>query len=249
MSEYINELSSKFIEIKNMGWIKAHRTGDTAIGKTFEDLLGKEEDNKSLPDYKDIEIKSQDKETSSMLSLFSLSPKPACINTKLRESYGVADEENPELKILNTTISATAFNTHRGGFDFKLEIDEENKKLYIVIKNHNTNEIVSKEPYWDFSVLQDSLNKKLKYIAYVSADKKIENGETFFKYSELFLITGLSLENFLKGISDGKIKADIRIGVNRTKGRKNYGTTHDHGTGFRIIFSDLKEYADIKRIN
>ena len=32
-------LKNEFIRIKNMGYVKAGRTGTTGIGKTFEDLL------------------------------------------------------------------------------------------------------------------------------------------------------------------------------------------------------------------
>lgn len=246
MTKYLDELKNKVEEIKKMGWVEAHRTGDTAIGKTFEDLLGKNEDNKSLPDYKDIEIKAQDKDTSSMLSLFTLSPKPSKINTKLRETYGVPCEENDKVKRLNTTISATTYNTHRGGYDFKLNVDEEKKRITIIIKEHETNKVVSTEAFWDFEDIKNSLEKKLKYIAYVNADKKIESGKVYFNYNQLYLITGLSMDNFIRAIKDGAIKADVRIGV-YASGEK-LGKTHDHGTGFRIQFKDLKKYADIYEI-
>ena len=45
MNENYEELKELFNKIKRKGWIKAHRTGNTGIGKTFEDLLDKKEDN------------------------------------------------------------------------------------------------------------------------------------------------------------------------------------------------------------
>ena len=41
MNENYEELKELFNKIKRKGWIKAHRTGNTGIGKTFEDLLDK----------------------------------------------------------------------------------------------------------------------------------------------------------------------------------------------------------------
>ena len=39
------ELVIKFQEIKERGWIETKRHGDQCLGNTFEDLIGKEEDN------------------------------------------------------------------------------------------------------------------------------------------------------------------------------------------------------------
>lgn len=48
----IIELNKKLFKIKREGWHKSVRKGPTGIGKTLETLLDKEEDRKSLPDYK-----------------------------------------------------------------------------------------------------------------------------------------------------------------------------------------------------
>ena len=41
----IKNLYQKFESIQKMGWVKSYRKGDTGIGKTFEELLGKTEEN------------------------------------------------------------------------------------------------------------------------------------------------------------------------------------------------------------
>ena len=46
-----DEVVKKLREIKEMGYIKTHRAGDTGIGKTLEDLLGIKENN--IPDAKE----------------------------------------------------------------------------------------------------------------------------------------------------------------------------------------------------
>lgn len=81
------ELKKKFIEIRNMGWVTATRSGNTAIGKTFEDLLGKIEDNLAEPDFGDIEIKSQRELSKSFVTLFTKAPSyPKSANTYLRKN-------------------------------------------------------------------------------------------------------------------------------------------------------------------
>lgn len=41
----LDEFIARFKQIKNMGWVKTHRNGQTGIGKTLEDLLEIEENN------------------------------------------------------------------------------------------------------------------------------------------------------------------------------------------------------------
>jgi len=61
--------------IKEMGYVKTHRTGNTGIGKTLEDLLGITENNVPGPNAAMVELKSVRKNVSSMLTLFTKSPR------------------------------------------------------------------------------------------------------------------------------------------------------------------------------
>ena len=68
------EIKRKLKEVKEMGYIKTHRAGNTGIGKTLEDLLGIEENNIPGPNATMIELKSARKNAMSMLTLFTKSP-------------------------------------------------------------------------------------------------------------------------------------------------------------------------------
>ena len=57
--------------LKEKGFVKTHRAGDTGIGKTLEDLLGIEENNIPGPDGEDTELKAARKNSPSMLTLFT----------------------------------------------------------------------------------------------------------------------------------------------------------------------------------
>lgn len=243
MSKYYKELKEKFQEIKDAGWHKATRDNDTGIGKTFEDLLDKNEDNISAPDYEDIEVKSQRALTSSMLTLFTKSPTyPRGINSFLREEYGNYSEKYVGKKILFTTISAKKFNTHVSGHDFKIKVDRDNKRLVLQIRKNDSKAMVFENAYWSFDVLAKTLEKKLKHIAYVTADVDVRDGINYFNYRKIQFINDFTFENFLIALENGDLFIDIRIGVYGS-GKKE-GKTHDYGTGFRIQPTKLLEYAN-----
>lgn len=41
----LDDFIREYKKIQSMGWIRTHRSGNTGIGKTLEDLLGIEENN------------------------------------------------------------------------------------------------------------------------------------------------------------------------------------------------------------
>ncbi|MBT9145461.1 MAG: hypothetical protein DDT42_01332 [candidate division WS2 bacterium] len=54
------ELINKLKSIKEMGYVKTRRAGNTGIGKTIEDLLGINENNVPGPNAAMIELKWND---------------------------------------------------------------------------------------------------------------------------------------------------------------------------------------------
>ena len=240
------ELVTKFNEIRSKGWIETHRHGDQCLGNTFEDLIGVEENNKHEADFKGIELKAHRNITSSMVSLFSKAPTPRGVNTYLRETYGVIEPESGK-KVLNTTL-CHKFNTHRGGHCFKVKVDKESQKLWMVVKKMATDEILEdkttgKQINWNFSVLTKALSKKLKKIAIVYGDEKVENGKRYVRFTKMVILTGLNLEKMLAAIETGDLMIDIRIGVYASG--KNKGRTHDHGTAFRMKLEHLLKYGTV----
>ncbi len=68
------DLVEKLKNLKEIGYVQTHRSGNTGIGKTLEDLLEIEENNIPGPNAALIELKSARKNTLSMLTLFTKSP-------------------------------------------------------------------------------------------------------------------------------------------------------------------------------
>ena len=116
------ELVEGIKELKKRGFIKTHRSGNTGIGKTLEDLLGIKENNFPGPDGITTELKSARKNSKSMLTLFTKSPDPHGINSKLLKNFGYPGE-NGKLH-LHSTINALEFNTLKGKTGFKIEIKD-----------------------------------------------------------------------------------------------------------------------------
>lgn len=240
-NETIENFIQKFLKIKNKGWIKSHREHDTGIGKTFEDLMGISENNKENADFGNIEIKTQRKESNSKVTLFTKAPQPRGINKTIRDNYGIVKDSG--YKEIHTTFNSLDFNTFQDKFKFKLDIDEELKKINILVKDVKTNEIKN-IAFYDFNTLEGILKKKLTNVAYILSENKKEDKE-YFKFTELMLYANVSFDNFLKLLKEGKIVYDIRLGTYKTG--KNLGKFHDHGSAFRCNRQYLDDLYSIKK--
>jgi len=244
--EIINKFIEDFLKIKNEGFIESHRSHNTGIGKTFEDLIGVAENNSQMNDYMNlIEIKSQRKKAESYITLFTKSPtNPVNANKILKESYGYPDSKFPSVKILHTSIFYNEYNNCKGKYGFKLEL--ENDKLVLLIKDLNDLKIVSNEIYWNFKTLQEIVNTKCSIIAFISADTKKSGDKEFFHFTKCNLLFNFTFDKFLKAIKNNDIMFNIRIGSYKTGDK--IGFPHDHGSGFRIHKTNLNKYFDIKEI-
>lgn len=234
-----NELVKKLKEIKEMGWIKTHRTGPTGIGKTLEDLLGITENNVPGPNTHMVELKSARKSAKSMLTLFTKSPLPKKANSLLLQRFGYDARGNKKLD-LHTTVNALGYNKLRGQTGFKVEIgynrvelvskNKSKKGLLTFVKNRKGKAEDEKEMlgYWDKATLKKSFERKLPRLMYVKADSRGGGKDENFWFNEVWLLSGFNFKNFLKLLRSGDILVDIRIG------QYPDGRPHDHGTGFRV---------------
>lgn len=241
----LENLKKEFLAIKAKGFCSSTRSNNTGIGKTFEDLLGKREDNLSAPDFYDIEIKTQRDESTSYVTLFTKSPDyPQKANTYLRVAYGEKDENG--MPILHTSIFVNE-NFYKNLYHFSLVVDENERKIYIAIRE-NFSDKIEKKVYYSFDTIQKKLDTKIKKLAYIEAESKVSEGKEEFHYKKMTVYSSPSLSRFISLIKSGKIMVDIRIGVFRNLEKKNFGKTHDHGTGFRIKERDLPMLYEEKQV-
>ena len=87
-------------------------------------------------------------------------------------------------------------------------------------------------PYWGFDDLFHKAGTKLENCFYVRADVKIEGKgnkrKEYFLYNYVLKLSNFDQTKFINAIRDGKIYIDF-----------DARTGHNHGTKFRIRYSDI----------
>ncbi len=215
------------------GWVRSHRSNNTGIGKTFEDLVGIEENNNQGPDFEEFEIKSHRGEANSPITLFTLAPTfPKRANTILKDKYGDNYPDNPSLKRLHTSIFADRKNSYAEKYAFQLVNDSEKEVVKIAVYDLKTGNLLDDAVGYSYEKLKTKLFSKLNNLFYVSAERRFSNGVEEFKFTNATVYTNPSFERFLRILNEGRVQYDIRIGSYQSG--KKYGMPHDHGSGFRI---------------
>ena len=231
-----SELVIGLKKIKELGFVKTHRAGNTGIGKTLEDLLGIEENNFAGPDGVLTELKSARKSAKSMLTLFTKSPLPKSANSMLLQKYGYPSKKGNGNKELHTTVNAISFNTLKGKIGFKIGIKSD--KIEIIGQKKE-----SDVPYWDKETLKERFETKYHQLLYVKADSRGKGENEEFHFNEAYLLHGFDFDNFIKLLSEGTILVDIRMGQYQD------GRPHDHGTGFRVFPDKMDQcFSNRKRV-
>lgn len=232
----VEEFITKLGKIRDCGYLKSHRSGDTGIGKTLEDLLGIDENNISGPDFSVYELKSTRRQSTTMVTLFTKTPSPKGAIKELVDNFGyrhrkgssrtkqttlvaVKDESDSiplEEKELHVTVDANKPNS------VGLQLYFVGERLYF----KNDKGIVA---YYDRDTLEKAFEKKYHSLIYVIADCKKEGKQEMFWFNEAYRLDRFGFTTFTQLIKDGLLKVDIRVG--------HYpdGRVHDHGTAFRIL--------------
>lgn len=229
-SKVIDELTSKIKAIKNNGYVKNLKKGDTGVGYTLETLLGIDSNSSKLPDYKGIEIKAsrsnkekeKRKSQSGKQTLFTLIPNWGEVENRknLVSLYGY-DDLKRERRGLYCTIKVV-----ENSYGFTLYVNRKEEKISVM--KHNK-EVV----FYEFERLKESLETKHKESVFITAHAiKNEEKEEFFLYDSLIHCKNVSFESFLDIIEENLLGLDFAIHT------KN-GKTRDHGFLWRL---DNKKY-------
>ena len=223
----LDDFIREYRKIVSMGWIRTHRAGPTGIGKTLEDLLGITENNIDGPDFGEYELKSCRINSNSMLTMFTLAPKPRGANAALRQKYGyISTAYGNEEKVLHATLSGDRF-TDIAQTGHRLKFTCKDDGIYIESESGLEN------IYWSREALRKQFEKKYKNkFVYAKADSRGEGASEEFRFLNAWELSGFDYGSFSRLLEAGKIYIDLRIGQYHDGAK--LGKTHDHGTGFRI---------------
>lgn len=246
MFDEFEEFKKIFEKVKNKGWIKSLRKGDTGIGYTFETLIGKKEENLPISDYGAIEIKTTRKYSRKRIHLFSAVPDGDYLFPikRILDTLGYPDKEQPKYKVFQMGFNGKSFSNigyYKKGI---IKINYNQKKIdFVVLKSNGYN--IEINISWSFQLLYQRLYLKLKKLAYITAESKFKNGEEYFYYSSLRMYKLKNFTTFLKLIEIGDIEIRFSIGV--FKSGKREGQIHDRGTCFSISEKNIdKLFTEIK---
>lgn len=239
MIEDLISLREKFENIKAKGWIESLRKGTTGIGYTFETLIGKEEEQFPIPDYRTIEIKTRFRNSKENIGLFTAAPDGDYLfaTKKIYDTYGYPDSKNPNYKVFYARIN-NKWRYAGKNCKFKLFTDKTNKQIRINVMDKNYT-ITDPEVSWSFQLIKEKIELKLKYIAIVKADTYFNFNKQYFKYYNITFYMIKSYETFIKLLENGIINITFMIGVYRS-GKKE-GMMNNHGIRFDIAEEDLEK--------
>jgi hypothetical protein len=223
----LKDFKSKFIELKEKGFVPSKRKGTTGIGYTLESYLGIKENNLSRPDIEGAEIKAHRAKGKSLITLFTFNNKVWKMPPlEAIKKYGSVDENGR--KGLYCTMSLKP-----NGTGLFLEITE----TEIVIR-HKFGELIA---VWKLKNLAQSFVNKIPTLIFVSAHTEERAGKEYFHFYRAQLMKGVSADSLAHQFKEENILVDLRLHEKGTRAR-------NHGTGFRIyenklplLFKDIKD--------
>ena len=238
MTEEMIKLKSEFIRVSKKGYIKGIYNNLSSIGRTFEEELNLPENEFGVPDYYGIEIKTRRAYSKSAITLFNAVPDGGDLFEveRLKDTYGYPSSKDRRYKVLYIEAYGDRLNYAGVNFQYRLDVDRSNKKVYLCVYNRD-DELVERKVYWSFDYLRERLMVKLKYLAIVNAWTNEINGWNYFKYYKINFFKLKGFDKFIDLLEHGKIKVVFKIGIYLDE--KRYGKSYDHGCGFAISDNDI----------
>lgn len=257
MKIYTKEsLIEALLDIRSRGWIQTGRkNNDGGIGNTLEDLLEIEENNLPIPNAAEWELKTQKKNTTSLVSVFHMEPSPRAyrfVPSILLPKFGwrhqkAGDSYPADEKSFRQTINASRYSS-RG---FTIQLDRKERKVLVEFNPDKISgddhpewlqSVLGKElnpkPYWGFDDLYHKAGTKLHNCFFVQAESKRIDRKLYFHYQNIYILKKFDLNRFIDAIEAGAIYIDF-----------DARTGHNHGTKFRLrrnalidLYEEVLEY-------
>ena len=225
----LKEVKKRLSEIKSIGYVRTLRKGPTGIGYTLEELLGIKENNISLPDLGEIELKAQRENHIGMLTLFTFNRKAWKMNPlEAIRTYGSKDKNG------------------RLGLYYTMGIIPNSVGLFLSVEEISI-AVRSKDGVlvaeWKLEDIEERVNKKIRNVLLVKAKVEERDGVEYFLFNRARLLYGGVSASILKNqFENGRLLLDLRLHDQGTRAR-------NHGTGFRLYEKDLESfYKNIEEV-
>ncbi|GHT08397.1 hypothetical protein AGMMS49532_03340 [Endomicrobiia bacterium] len=216
----LEEFKTKFIKLKEEGYILSKRSGPTGIGYTLESSLGVLENNNAKPDIEGAELKAHRTKEKSLITLFTF-------NNKVWE-----------MPPLETIKKYGSLDTNgRKGLYYTMSLKPNSTGLFLEVTKaaisvrHISGEIVAS---WSLQNLADRFIQKIPSLIFVSAHTEERAGKEYFHFYRAQLMKGTSSELLENQFKEENILVDLRLHDKGTSAR-------NHGTGFRIYEHKIPE--------
>lgn len=211
----LDEFKSRFRILKAKGFVQSRRAKATGVGYTLESEIGIQENNISLPDIGEAELKAHREGSTNSLTLFTFNRRVWKINPldAIRQ-YGSRDRDG-RLGLyytLSTTPNAAGLYTR---------IDETRGEIIVL---HTSGERIA---VWQIADLSKRFLQKLPALIVVTARVERRDGVEWFHYYRAQLLQDTNAETLLEQFKSGRIVLDLRLHDAGTRAR-------NHGTGFRV---------------
>ncbi len=242
------ELYDTFKKIQNYGYIKSGFKGNGSAGNIFEMLIGKKQDSMSLPDYKNIEIKTHSSTTSYPIDLLSAFPITNKINSEDRLKnflnicghYGI---KNKNSKYYNDKIYLNEIKYHYDYFA-KSYIDFKNQQVVIDFLTYDL--ILIEKMIWPIKYIYDKIKTKSDLLALISVNKKMFHDGVYYKYNKIEFYKFKGLVFFIKALNEKKIFISFNLELKQLDGIKK---VRYHGISFAIHKDSINYLYDTIIIN
>jgi hypothetical protein len=204
----IKRFRTRFVQVKEKGWVKSKRKGPTGIGHTLEQLLGLTENNIALPDLGTVELKAHRIGSSSMITLFTFNRKAWKINPHgAIKKYGTRDDNGR----LGMYFTMARTPNSMGLF---LNVDETTISV-----RHVSGEVVAE---WQLETLAKRFMQKTPGLVLVSAFSEMRGDTEWFKYDRAQLLTETSADIIRNQFLSGNVFFDVRMDRRPTKNELRY---------------------------
>jgi hypothetical protein len=214
----LSEFQIMFRELKAKGFVPSTRNGPTGIGHSLETYLGLTENNISLPDIEDAELKAHRSGSNNMITLFTFNRKVWKMPPlEAIRKYGSLDK-NERLGLYYTM----SLKPNSAG----LFLDVGDNDISI---RHISGEIVAE---WNLEILARQFVRKTPALIFVSAFTEERGGREYFHFYRAQLMSGTSPDILAHQFEAENILVDLRLHDQITRAR-------NHGTGFRAYENRL----------